>query len=301
LSSTKIYIYAFISMSFWALSFVWYKDAFISYQPTTVILLRMIISVAILFFILVLTGKKIIPQLSDFKWLFLLSFFEPFCYFMGEGYGMQHVSPTTGAIIISTIPLLTPLFLLVLGVKEKLSFANFAGIVLSFTGIIFVVLSEGGSVSASGKGVSLLFIAVVSAIFFSIVLKKVGPKYNSIVIVFWQNLMAVFMFLPVFLIFELNSFLNSTHEFAAYSAILKLGIFPSTISFVLFIPVVTQIGAAKANTFTNLIPVITAIFSFFFFGEQFGIIKIVGVLAVITGLFISQIKFKGKKIEEVPI
>ena len=290
MSSARIYTYAFISMSFWALSFVWYKDAFISYQPTTVILLRMIISVLILFSILILTGRKILPEKSDFKWLFLISFFEPFCYFMGEGYGMQHVTPTTGAIIISTIPLLTPMFLFVLGVKEKLSFANFAGIVLSFTGIVFVVLSDGGSVSASGKGVSLLFIAVISAIFFSVVLKKVGHKYNSIVIVFWQNFMAIFMFLPVFLIFELNSFLNSTHEFAAYSAILKLG---------LFIPVVTHIGAAKANTFPNLIPVITAIFSFFFFGEEFGAIKVIGVLAVIAGLFISQIKFKSKDIQEV--
>jgi drug/metabolite transporter (DMT)-like permease len=219
---------------------------------------------------------------------------------MGEGFGMQHVSPTTGAIIISTIPLLTPVFLFVLGVKEKVSLTNFIGIIISFAGIVFVVLSEGGSLSASWKGVSLLFIAVVSAIFFSIILKKVGPKYNSIVIVFWQNLMAVFMFLPFFIIFELNSFINSNHEFISYSAILKLGVFPSTISFVLFIPVITFIGATKANTFTNLIPVITAIFSFFFFGEQFSAIKIIGIITVISGLFISQIKFSNKKIEEVP-
>ncbi len=301
MSTPKIYLYAFVSMSFWALSFVWYKDAFISYQPTTVVLLRMIISVTILFLILIITGRKILPDKSDFKWLFLISFFEPFCYFMGEGYGMQHVSPTTGAIIISTIPLLTPLFLFILGVKEKVSIANFIGIVLSFVGIIFVVLSDGGSFAASARGVLLLFIAVVSAILFSIVLKKVGSKYNSIMIVFWQNFMAVFMFLPVFLIFELNSFLNSSHEAVAYTAILKLGVFPSTISFVLFIPVVAHIGAAKANTFTNLIPVITAIFSFFFFGEEFGTIKVIGVLAVITGLFVSQVKFRGKKFEEVPI
>ncbi len=301
MSSSKVYLYAFISMTFWALSFVWYKEAFLSYGPVTVVFFRMVISVSILFLILLFTGKKILPAKSDFKWLFLISFFEPFCYFMGEGYGMLYVSPTTGAIIISTVPLLTPVFLLFFGIKEKISFANFFGIVVSFIGIIFVVTSDGTSLSASGKGVTLLFVAVVSAILFSIVLKKIGAKYNSIVIVFWQNLMAIFMFLPFFIALELNSFINSTHEAVSYTAILKLGAFPSTISFVLFIPVVTYLGAAKANTFTNLIPVVTAIFSFLFFGEEFGITKVIGIFAVITGLFISQIKITNKKIEGVPV
>ena len=81
-------------------------------------------------------------------------------------------------------------------------------------------------------------------------------------------------------------------------AVIKLGVFPSTISFALFIPVVAKIGAAKANSLANLIPVVTAVFSVIFLGEQFSTLKILGMIIVITGLFISQIKFKKKILTE---
>jgi drug/metabolite transporter (DMT)-like permease len=58
---------------------------------------------------------------------------------------------------------------------------------------------------------------------------------------------------------------------------------------------VTYLGATKANTFANLIPVITAAFSFFYLGEQFGIVKIIGVITVISGLFFSQLNFIKNK------
>lgn len=288
-------------MIFWALSFIWYKDAFLSYGPTTIIFFRLALSVTLLFFAAKIFSKKLALDKKDYKYLALLSFFEPFCYFLGEGFGMQHVSATTGAIIISTIPLFTPFVLMIMKLKEKIYFKNLVGMLISFAGIILVVTSDGSSFSASAKGVSLLFVAVVSAIFFSIILKKVGGRYSSMVIVFWQNAMASIYFLPLFLIFELNSFLGATHEPVAYLAVIKLGVFPSTISFILFIPVVTALGATKANSFTNLIPVITAVFSFFFLGEQFGLVKFSGIALVIAGLFFSQMRFRKTKNSEVKI
>jgi drug/metabolite transporter (DMT)-like permease len=299
LSQIKIYSFALISMTFWALSFVWYKDAFISYGPVTIIFFRLILSVSLLLIVTKIIRKDLRIEKKDYRYMALLSFFEPFCYFLGEGFGMQHVSPTTGAIIISTIPLITPFVLMLMNLKETIHFKNFLGMMISFAGIILVVTSDNASFSASLKGVSLLFVAVISAIFFSIILKKVGNRYNSMVIVFWQNIFSVLYFMPLFLALELGSFMASSHEPAAYLAIIKLGTFPSTISFILFIPVVTYLGATKANAFANIIPVITAIFSYFYLGEQFSLLKILGVAAVITGLFFSQMRFLKTKTAEV--
>jgi len=299
LSQIKIYSFALISMTFWALSFVWYKDAFISYGPVTIIFFRLILSVSLLLIVTRIIRKDLRLEKKDYRYMALLSFFEPFCYFLGEGFGMQHVSPTTGAIIISTIPLITPFVLMLMNLKETIHFKNFLGMMISFAGIILVVTSDNASFAASLKGVSLLFVAVISAIFFSIILKKVGNRYNSMVIVFWQNIFSVLYFMPLFLALELESFMASSHEPAAYLAIIKLGTFPSTISFILFIPVVTYLGATKANAFANIIPVITAIFSYFYLGEQFSLLKILGVAAVITGLFFSQMRFIKTKIAEV--
>lgn len=285
-------------MTFWALSFVWYKDAFLSYRPVTIIFIRLVFSSALLFIIIGLFKRGFSIKRSDRKYIFLIAFFEPFCYFLGEAFGMQYVSPTVGAIIISTIPILTPLGLFILKMSEKLTAANIMGMFLSFLGIITVVLSDSASFKSSAIGVALIFFAVISAIFFSIFLKKVGNSYNSLTIVFWQNVTASFLFMPLFLSLDLNHFINTEHIPAAYIAVIKLAIFPSTISFALFIPVVSKIGAAKANAFANLIPVITAIFSFLILGEEFTLMKVAGIVVVVTGLFISQIKFKQKTLKE---
>lgn len=285
-------------MTFWALSFVWYKNAYLSYRPVTIIFGRLVLSAFLLFIIISIFKRGFFIKKSDRKFIFLIAFFEPFCYFIGEAYGMQYVSPTVGAIIISTIPILTPLGLFILKMKEKLTSFNLMGMLLSFLGIIAVIASDSASFKSSVAGVLLLFVAVISAIFFSIFLKKVGNSYNSLTIVFWQNVTASFLFMPLFLALDLQHFLNTEHLPEAYAAVIKLGVFPSTISFALFIPVVSKIGAAKANAFANLIPVITAVFSFFIMGEEFTFIKIIGIIIVITGLFISQIKFKQKILTE---
>ena len=54
---------------------------------------------------------------------YLLSFFEPFCYFLGESYGMRYISSTLGSIIIATIPIFTP-FLVFIFHKKKISWLN---------------------------------------------------------------------------------------------------------------------------------------------------------------------------------
>jgi drug/metabolite transporter (DMT)-like permease len=49
-----------------------------------------------------------------------------------------------------------------------------------------------------------------------------------------------------------------------------------------------KLGLGKANTFTNLIPVITAVFSFIILKETFPVYKILGTLIVIIGIGLVQ-------------
>ena len=51
----------------------------------------------------------------------------------------------------------------------------------------------------------------------------------------------------------------------------------------------------RANIYTNLIPIFAAITSYFFLGEEFYTIKIVGMITVIAGIILSQIKIKARK------
>ena len=77
-----VYPGIFVSMIFWSLSFIWYKDAYINFGPMATVFLRLLISAVILILISYLSGKLKIKR-EHFKLFLLAAFFEPFLYFMG--------------------------------------------------------------------------------------------------------------------------------------------------------------------------------------------------------------------------
>ncbi len=72
------------------------------------------------------------------------------------------------------------------------------------------------------------------------------------------------------------------------SSMLLLAVFASSLSFVFFAHSVKLLGISKTNIFSNLIPVFTALFSYFLLSESFSLHKIIGVLIVIGGVYLSE-------------
>ncbi|MCD6543695.1 MAG: DMT family transporter [Flavobacteriaceae bacterium] len=292
----KIWVYtaATLAALFWGFSFVWFKQALLVYRPITIVFLRLVIASIVLNIFIKTTGKTQHVTRKDLKLFLLLAFFEPFCYFLGESFGLTFVSATIGAIIISTIPLFTP-FITYFLIKEKITIYGIIGLIISFFGVLLIVVKDYSGTSTI-KGVILMFIAVFFAIGYGIIVKKLTVKYSGFTIVKWQNIFGMIYFLPVFLIFNSSHFISVTHTLSAIITISKLAIFPSTLSFILIAYVIRKIGLINANIFANLIPVFTAIIAYIILKESLDSQKVFGILIVICGLFISQIpQFRRKK------
>lgn len=296
----KLYGAVILAMVCFALSFVWFKVANISYGPITIVLFRLLISSVLLFPFIKLSKRFIIPEKKDFKFILLLAFFEPFLYFMGESFGLQHLSSTVGAVIIATIPLVTP-FAAYFFYKEKITFRNIVGILISFFGVLMVIYTVGSGLIASPLGISLEFIAVLSAVAYTIVLHKISSRMNNLSIIFFQNVIGAIYFLPFWLVFERERFVSTPFDQEGFISIIYLAIFASTLAFVFFTYSIRHLGITKANMFTNTIPVFTAIFAFIILGDQITIQKILGIMIVIAGLFFAQMKIKKRREGPDPI
>jgi drug/metabolite transporter (DMT)-like permease len=79
------------------------------------------------------------------------------------------------------------------------------------------------------------------------------------------------------------------------SSFLLLSILASSLSFVFYTKSIQLLGISKANIFSNLIPVFTAIFSFYILAEHFTLQKLCGMILVISGVFISEINVRKSK------
>ncbi len=109
-----------------------------------------------------------------------------------------------------------------------------------------------------------------------------------------QNIIGVVYFLPLFFIFDFQHFIQVRPNSELITSLLLLAVFASSLAFVFFTISAREIGVSKTNLFTNLIPVFTAIFSFFILKEHFELRKIIGMLVVIIGVLLSQLNRQGK-------
>ncbi|MEI6124489.1 MAG: DMT family transporter [Bacteroidota bacterium] len=299
-NKTFIYLLLILAMVFWSFSYIWTQNVFKYLNPLSTVFIRLVI--ASLFFVslsLILGKFQRIESKDRLKFL-LLAFFEPLIYYLGESYGLKYVAPTVAAIIISTIPLFVPFFMFFLA-KEPIKTGTFFGIFIAFVGVLMVVLNKDLSFAASPLGIMFLMIAVASVMGYSYILQTLGKKYNAFTIISIQNVIGIFYFLPLVLLFDTDVFktINITSELVMN--ITALAVFASALAFFLFTIGTQHIGVTKASIFTYLVPIFTALLSYFMGKETFTPLKINGILVVILGLSLSQLRLrtiftKNKKI-----
>ena len=296
-----LYIAITLAMIFWAMSFIWTKIALQSFRPITLITLRLIIASILLLLIILLTGNTQRILKKDIKWFVLLAFFEPYLYYLGETFGLTKVSPTIASVIISTIPLFSPIFAFFF-LKEKVGLWNILGIIVSLIGVCFVIYEPRTGFYSEPFGIILLFFAVFSGVFYSIILKKISIRYSTLNIIFYQSVLGLLFFLPTFLIVDLPSIKTIQITRESMIALILLAIFASVVAYVLFASVLRRIGVVRSNVFSNLIPAFTAIFTWLILREPLSILKLLGIAIVISGLFVSQLNklnLKRPKFENI--
>jgi len=289
LKTFKLYLFAVLSMLFWGLSFVWFTIVNKDYGPITIIFLRLIISSALMSFFLLLARLWQPIRKGDLKFFLLLSFSQPLCYFLGESFGLGMVSPTVASVIIATIPLFSPIAAY-FTLRERVTWPVLIGIAFSFAGVLIMLINPDLSLNASPLGIMLLFFAVISAVAYSVIIRKISHEYHPVVVITYQNLIGAVYFLPLFLVFDFRQFLVIKPSSASIMALVQLSVFASTLAYIFYIIAIKGIGVIKANVFTNLIPVFTGIFALFVLNELFTASKIVGMLMVMFGVFCSQSK-----------
>jgi len=288
-NALKIYIQVILAHIFWGFSFVWTDIALKAHiAPITLVTARMIIATLLLGAWAKYTGSLQKIQSKHFKYFLGLALCEPFLYFLCETYGQTMVSPTVTSVIVSTIPLFTPVvgFLIL---KEQVSLSTIIGIIVSMIGVLAVVFSGKNDISGQAIGAVLVFGAVITALGYAVFVKYLVHRYNATTLVFYQNLIGLIYFIPCFFVIDSSHLSDMQFTVKAVSAIIQLSVFASVLAFIFYSNSVKFLGVIKAGVFTYIIPVLTALFAFFMVGERLSIVQWFGMAIVIFGLFISQI------------
>lgn len=293
-------------MLIWAGAGIAVKQALLLVSPLTLIVLRFSLAVVLMLIIgLIFRNNQIIGlQRLDPKHLplFLLGgLLQPFLYFIFETYTYQSfTSPTIAEALLSTQPILAPIFAFVL-LREQVTRYNIIGILISTAGMLLLLLTGADNFTLGNPwGVLLAILTVSCSVGYSVVLRRIPTHYSSLTIVFYVQTISLILF---YLLWGGGQLIHPTPIFniddlcpqnaaKPILSIVYLALFASVAAFILFCFTVRYIGVTRANIFNNIRPVFTAVLMFIIFSEQLPISKWIGIVVIIIGLFISQKQIK---------
>lgn len=280
------YILLVLTTFFWGSSWVLGKVLVEYAPPMTIGFFR--------FFLAFLFFAPALIYYSDFKFkkktivhFFLLGFIGVFGYGILFLVGIKLTTAAQGAIIAGFNPIGISLFAHIFH-KERLDQRwKYLGFVVSFTGVIFVIgiqplinyqpdhiignliilaaMGTWGIYSVYGKevmkDVSSLE-ATSGAVFFGALLFGGGAVYER----FWE--------------------LEAITDWAFWAMVIALSFFVTFLGFLFYFMAIKNIGATNSSIFINLVPVFGTIFAFIFLEETIYWTFIVGLICIISGIFI---------------
>ncbi|MBQ4394511.1 MAG: EamA family transporter [Paludibacteraceae bacterium] len=293
-----------VSMLIWSVSGIAIKHALLVLPPLTMIVLRFVPSVLLMLVIGLVRREHSLfclqrMALKDLPLFLIAGFCQPFLYYLLETFTYDALnSPTIAETLLSTSPLLSPIFAALL-LREKVTKYNIWGILLSTAGVFTLTLAGSTNYSIGNYwGILLAFAAVSAAVIDSIMMRKAPMKYSSLSFVFYTQLISLLFFLPVWFWREgpqammaidwsqaatFGSDLNTALWCVSY-----LTVFASVTAFILFCFALRKVGVTQANAFNNIRPMFTAVWMFLFFGEHLPAAKWIGMGLIIFGLFVCQ-------------
>ena len=285
------------SSFFWSGNFFSGKIAFLSdLSPFKLSFFRWILALLIL---LPFTYAQIIKDLEYYKKNILLmtiisilgvTIFNSFTYI-----SLQTTMVINSTLMASVAPVMMIGFSWLI-FRTKTTTLQFTGIVLSLLGAFAIVLK--GDLNNLYNlyftaGDLWMLGAVVSWCLYSVLLKKIDSKTSQLANLEVMIIIGVIFIIPFYIMESFNStYLPSTGLDLAI--ISYVAVFASIVAFFSWNKGVSIIGPNRASLFLHLIPVFSAIWAVSFLNEKFAFFHVIGVLFILSGIILSNIKLSNE-------
>lgn len=191
-------------------------------------------------------------------------------------------------IIGSTIPLFTMIFAHFSIKDDKFTLYKVLGLVISVTGLIFLLVSSGRSFASSGglvdfiKGFILCLCACASFGVANVLTKKFQLKTSHKTSTMYQTFIAGII-LIIISVFS-KEHLSLSPNWKAYLGLFHSSVLGTGVAYVLYYKMVEKYGPSKCSTIPLVVPFVAIIFGFLLLKENLSIFSLIAGLVIISGV-----------------
>lgn len=286
------YISLIITMLLWGGTFLAGRMLGATLPPASTAFLRFFVASITLITILRLNQGHI-PKPHKTQWLllFFLGLTGIFTYNIFFFEGLRHISAGRAALIISATPLVIAIASTFL-FGEKMTPLRLFGIIISFTGALFVISNGHPTEIINGNfgtGEKALLGCVLSWSAYTLAGRKVLNTIPPLTAVCFSCIIGTVLLIIPALQSGLLTYiprLNSTDWFN----ILYLGVGGTALGFWWYYRAIKEIGASRSAIFINLVPLFALLLSHLLLHESVKLSVLAGGLLILTGVSITNSK-----------
>jgi len=205
-------------------------------------------------------------------------------------WGVERTTSINVPIIASSGPLLLFVFSIFF-LKEKMELRVLTGMIISFIGVLVVVLmpllNKGGDDLGRVEGNLMIVIATVGSVAQPLFLKNVLKKINAITVTFFVFIFSSFFFLmgtP----FEFKHWTFNQLNIAGWTGIFFGVLLSSWLAYFLYLYGLSKIEAQEIGIFTYIDPVIAVLVAIPLLNEYPNFSFFLGSLFIFGGIFIAE-------------
>jgi drug/metabolite transporter (DMT)-like permease len=273
----------------WGINFVLVKVSLRELSPAGFNGLRILLTALIFLALLAFSGKGFGVARGDLWKLVLIGFFGNAVYQVLFIRAMSLTTASNTSLILS----MSPIYVALLGAIfriERIHWAAWLGIAVSFTGLYAVIAQQHGGPSFSSQSaagdIAIFFGTMLWAlytVFSDAFLKKMTPLQFSTVTMGFGAL-----FYVPFTARDILRIPWPSISWTAWACLALSGLFGLVIGYLAWYDSVRKVGNAKTAIYSSLTPLFTFLFAALWLGEHLHALVLAGAAVILAGVYLTR-------------
>lgn len=292
----KTYFLMTLGAFFWAGAFIAGKYGVNEFSPVSLTFFRFFFASIIMFFIMIKFEKKDWKlKFKDLGIMLLLGLVGMVGYHILFFTALKYTLASKASMLAAMNPLITTILASIF-LNEKLGFKRLGIIFLALFGVILTISDWNINILINfdfNIGDIIMLLAVSCWAIYSVIVKKVMPRYSPLILTTYSFIVCTLILLPFVLKENLvNIVANVTYK--GWSSVIYMAIFPTVIGYLIQQISIKRIGASKTSIFINLVPVFSIVLAALILKEKINLLNIISASFIVSAVYLnSKVRYKN--------